>query len=995
MKIRNKLQLTFISIALLFLLLGFIEHQYIGKITQSFRFLETLTAPTLTALLESITATRRASIKAVEYSMHGRPRDRDKTHEALQQLEHQIQQYLKLNNQADIQPLNNNLTALKNQFSNAVYEYLSYSEGPDVKQIFTEEENLQTDRRYLIQAVNEAIQLLPKSTGYNLLLIKSEARKVSIKLIEFTLRGISRDKKKAKDALQTLVNSKNSFIREAVDHPQVIQKVSTKVDTYILTARAFLQLISAKQNSVDSIYQKEEKLHRARKNFIKTLYPLIDEQYLQMEQIGKTTATQLDWSARLQLFSILIITFIALLAAYLLASSISTPLNKLAIAARQIGEGDLNVKLNTHSSDEIGELANRFQQMTDNLRRQRKQLTESEEKFSKSFFNHPIAMQIIDLETGRRVEFNDNYCKLTGYSRDELIDTSISEKNLWIDPARRVTALDTIKSQGFIDDYAMDIHQKSGTEKNILLSARILDIGDRNLLVADLVDITEKKLNESLAHRLSKMLEHSVEEIYIFDNENLKFLQLSRGALTNLGYNMQEMAELTPINIKPDFNVEQFKQFIQPLYSGTKDQLIFETRHQRKDGSTYPVEVRLQYTYEDNSPVFLAIIDDLTERKKIEAELESHRLHLEKLVEERTSTIKMQANIIDQTNDSVITVDLDGNITSWNGGAERLFKIPANSVIGQNIMLVYPENSEQFLQYEIVEPVKAKGMHETEVILKRGDNSEFPAHLSLSMLYSEDGSPTGTVGYTIDLTEQKKREQKLQLLTRQLQDSNKELEAFSYSVSHDLRSPLRSIDGFSLAIVEDYGDQLDDTAKDYLSRVRKAAQRMGLLIDELLELSRVNQVDLNLQQLDLTKIAQHSFDELKSIDPDRKIELLMDDKMQLFGDARLFSIAMDNLLGNAWKFTAQQENARITLKSVADKPDVFYIKDNGAGFDMRHADKLFGVFQRLHQVSEFPGTGVGLATVQRIIHRHRGHIWAESEPGKGATFFFTLNSNTI
>lgn len=233
-------------------------------------------------------------------------------------------------------------------------------------------------------------------------------------------------------------------------------------------------------------------------------------------------------------------------------------------------------------------------------------------------------------------------------------------------------------------------------------------------------------------------------------------------------------------------------------------------------------------------------------------------------------------------------------------------------------------------------------------------------------------------------------EQRVHERTSELEAVNKELESFSYSVSHDLRTPLRAIDGFSLALVEDYGDQLDGTAHDYLQRVRNGAQRMGILIDDLLQLSRVNRGELIRKEVDLGKIAEAVLAELQAGEPDRQVELILDSNMQVKGDPRLLRVILDNLLGNAWKFTAREAVSHITLKHKTGQPGVFYISDNGVGFDMRHADKLFGAFQRLHRTIEFPGTGVGLATVQRIIHRHGGRVWAEAREGEGASFYFTL-----
>jgi len=238
----------------------------------------------------------------------------------------------------------------------------------------------------------------------------------------------------------------------------------------------------------------------------------------------------------------------------------------------------------------------------------------------------------------------------------------------------------------------------------------------------------------------------------------------------------------------------------------------------------------------------------------------------------------------------------------------------------------------------------------------------------------------------------RQREVELDHLANRLQASNKELESFAYSVSHDLRAPLRAIDGFSLALAEDYAGQLDETALDYLTRVRSGAQRMGMLIDDMLQLSRVNRGELALQEVDLGGIAEAVIEELRVGEPGRAVELRLDRDMFVQGDPRLLRVMLDNLLGNAWKFTTREAVSRITFKHKADQPGVFYISDNGVGFDMRHGAKLFGAFQRLHRVTDFPGTGVGLATVQRIVHRHGGRIWAEAKEGKGATLYFSLGS---
>jgi signal transduction histidine kinase len=236
------------------------------------------------------------------------------------------------------------------------------------------------------------------------------------------------------------------------------------------------------------------------------------------------------------------------------------------------------------------------------------------------------------------------------------------------------------------------------------------------------------------------------------------------------------------------------------------------------------------------------------------------------------------------------------------------------------------------------------------------------------------------------------RSQELETQGHELDAANKELEAFSYSVSHDLRAPLRAIDGFSKALLEDYpGKTLDERGLHYLERVRVGTQRMASLIDDLLNLSRVTRSTLQRRETDVTAIAEAAAAELARRHPDRRVNYQVQPGLRAFADSHLITIVLENLLGNAWKFSANVPDARIEIGRQNNGDDsVFYVRDNGAGFDMAYADKLFGAFQRLHSDSEFEGTGIGLATVQRIIHRHGGRIWAVSEQGKGATFSFTL-----
>ncbi|TSA45493.1 MAG: PAS domain S-box protein [Deltaproteobacteria bacterium] len=288
-----------------------------------------------------------------------------------------------------------------------------------------------------------------------------------------------------------------------------------------------------------------------------------------------------------------------------------------------------------------------------------------------------------------------------------------------------------------------------------------------------------------------------------------------------------------------------------------------------------------------------------------------------------------------------------------------------------------------------------------ELRMVKKDGTAFWAHLEATAAQDADGA---LIFRTVlsDIAERKRAEEKIKELmgelemrvverTALLEAANKELEAFCYSVSHDLRAPLRGIDGFSQALLDDYGEKLDDTAKSYLDRVRKAAQHMDRLIDDMLTLSRVTRSEFHYESVDLSNMVRAISEKLQQNNPDRTVDVIIRDGVFVNGDANLLQIALENLVDNAWKFTMREARPQFEFgKTVKDGKTACFIRDNGVGFDMAYVDKLFDAFNRLHTTFEFPGTGIGLATVQRIINRHGGQVWAEAEVEKGAMFYFTL-----
>jgi PAS domain S-box-containing protein len=341
----------------------------------------------------------------------------------------------------------------------------------------------------------------------------------------------------------------------------------------------------------------------------------------------------------------------------------------------------------------------------------------------------------------------------------------------------------------------------------------------------------------------------------------------------------------------------------------------------------------------------------------------------------------------------MVIVGADRAIALVNGQLERMFGYHREELLGKPIEVLVPDrfragharHRDGYFREPRTRPMGA-GL---ELFGRRKDGSEFPVEISLSPMQTEEG--TLVTAAIRDITERKRVEVERRKAEEAILKLNKELEAFSYSVSHDLRAPLRAIDGFSQVLLEDYAQKLDEQGRAHLGRIRKASQRMAQLIDDLLALSRINRTELRHAPVDLSAIAREVAAELGEREPARGIAWEIAPGLVAHGDPHLLRIALGNLLENAWKFTRGRPRASIALGARDGGGErVFFVRDDGVGFDMAYASKLFSPFQRLHPQAEFEGTGIGLVTVQRIVHRHGGRIWAESAVGQGATFLFTI-----
>ncbi len=392
-----------------------------------------------------------------------------------------------------------------------------------------------------------------------------------------------------------------------------------------------------------------------------------------------------------------------------------------------------------------------------------------------------------------------------------------------------------------------------------------------------------------------------------------------------------------------------------------------------------------------NARLYDQLEKELEERKRAEEKIRLLNKDLEERVERRTMALKASEEkfraLADNNPLRIRRYDREGRCLYANFVSDTPNFNP-ETIIGKTLREVVEKPEIVELAERCIRQVFETGqpMH-TEY---QFDKNSY-ALWWLAPEFGPDGQVISVVTTTLDISERHRMEDELRTRTLELQASNRELESFSYSVSHDLRAPLRALDGFSRILLDDYDETLPEEAKHYLNRIREAAQQMSQLIDDMLRLSRITRAEMRHDRVDLAEIANRVINSLKAQEPERALAVKIHDNLIASGDEGLLRLAMENMLNNAWKFSAKTESAEIEVgKAVIQGKETFFIRDNGVGFDMSYADKLFAVFQRLHSPNEFPGTGIGLAITQRVIHRHGGEIWAESKPGQGATFYFTL-----
>ncbi len=487
------------------------------------------------------------------------------------------------------------------------------------------------------------------------------------------------------------------------------------------------------------------------------------------------------------------------------------------------------------------------------------------------------------------------------------------------------------------------------------------------------IDITERKVAEQEKNSLQETIENSLNEIYTFDAETQLFSYVNRVALLNLGYSEQEIKTLTPLDLKPDHTKISFNQLISPLRSNEKKKIVFFTNHKRKDGSLYPVEVHLQLVTDGNTKRFLAIILDITERKKAEEEN------------------RFKANLLGTIGQAAIATNLDGTVNYWNKAAEHIYGWKQEEALGRNIMDLTPLEDNMGEAKQIIEVLKKGQTWSGEFNVKKKDGTIFPAMIANSPIYNEQNLLSGMIGISSDISDKVKNERLLKQYTLELERSNQDLEQFAFVASHDLQEPLRMISSFMDLLTKKYSHKLDEKGLQYIYFATDGAKRMRQIILDLLDYSRAAKHTEGKEVVNINEVLSEFKQLRRKLISEKSAEITSNRLPILYTYKAAITQALHCLIDNALKYSADDTQPIIKINAVEEEKEwKLSIKDNGIGIEPEFFDKIFFIFQRLHNKDKYSGTGIGLSIAKRHVEFLGGKIWLESNPGHGTTFYFTI-----
>jgi len=616
-----------------------------------------------------------------------------------------------------------------------------------------------------------------------------------------------------------------------------------------------------------------------------------------------------------------------------------------------------------------------------------------EARFRATVESAPTAMVMID-QTGTIVLVNTELERLFSYTHDALlrrkIEVLIPERFRTGHPALRTQYFATPESRRMGQGRDLFGMRQDGSEFPIEIGLNPVTTDEGSFVLAAIVDISERKRLEA---RFRATVESAPNAMVMIDESGrIVLVNAELERLFNYGRNEllnQKVEALIPERFRSGHSGLRSVYFSAPEARRMgQGRDLFGLR---KDGSEFPVEIGLNPVKTDEGSFVLAAIVDISERNRQTVALRESEERFRLLIE----SVRDYA---------IFMLDKEGRVVTWNTGAERIKGYQAAEIIGKHISCFYTEEDvRNDAPRSELAAARSEGRYEAEGLRVRKDGSRFLAQVIITALLDATGDLRGFTKVTRDITESRRAKQEILRLnadledrvrerTAQLEAANKELEAFSFSVSHDLRAPLRHIDGFAHMLKEDAAE-LDDQTRRHVDLIAESARRMGMLIDDLLEFSRLGRNSLVRVRADMNVLVESALNEACG-DQRNQAQVTIGPLPAACVDPNLMRQVWVNLLSNAFKYSAiRGSEARVEVSAETQGAvNRYCIRDNGVGFDMRYAGKLFGVFQRLHSQQEFEGTGVGLAIVQRIVHRHGGRVWADSEPGKGAVFTIELPS---